>query len=158
MKILLVIDLQKQYQNNKQYKKCLEFIRNNKDYFIVAVNTLSNKTLNLNNDTSYSELDFYYNEYFSKVSYSICNLHFIQAYEKWLKLAKIIDNISKPKLEFYIIGCETSASILATAFSLWDRKENFKILSDYVYSSTDNKKEYTQLLNTIRKNFKDCIV
>ena len=80
-----------------------------------------------------------------------------QIVENARKVAQKEDGKYMPDLRFDVIGCDADACILATAFSLWDRGDNFRILSNYIYTTaTDFSKE--DILKIMERNFGNCVV
>ena len=58
--------------------------------------------------------------------------------------------------EIFLIGCDTDACIFVNAANLFDKGYNFKILTEYIYSTSDN--DEGTILNILKRNFGDCIV
>lgn len=57
----------------------------------------------------------------------------------------------------YVMGCDSDACVLATAFSFWDKGYSFRILSDLVYTTADGFDNET-IVKLMKRNFGDCVV
>lgn len=62
-----------------------------------------------------------------------------------------------PQLSFDIIGCDADACVMATAFTLWDKKADFRILSDHIYTTSEESTK-EDVLKVMRRNFGDCVI
>lgn len=62
-----------------------------------------------------------------------------------------------PQLSFDIIGCDADACVMATAFTLWDKKADFRILSDYIYTTSEESTK-EDVMKIMRRNFGDCVI
>lgn len=170
--ILLVIDLQKEFKDNHgQYEKVLQFIKEHKtDYDYVVGTGFKNHPdsmyvrhlgytdcMYISEDSSkidYPEPEYEYDALFMKQGYSISVRDIIDF---------LCDVVLKRRVRgvlrshFDIVGCDADACVLATAFSIWDSNNDFRILSDYIYTtSNDFSKE--DVLKIMRRNFGDCVV
>lgn len=156
-KILLVIDLQKQFKDdNGNYENCLNFLnRTGSDYYVIATlfqNTPNSMYVNhLQWSDCYevkdSDIEFLHNKLVRKNGYSS---------EDVVHILK--DNLSKnPNTDIFIMGCDADACVLATAFQLWDAGISFQILSNYIYTTAE---EFTKqdVLKILKRNFGDCVI
>jgi len=159
MKILLVIDLQKQLKDKFwEYEKCIDYVKSHRDeYFIVA-------TLYRNSDDSMfvrhlgwsdcmdskeTDLEFPYDYYLVKTKYSVGNE------SEFLDFMK--NKFWNSDVEYFFMGCETDCCIMATAFDFRDANKNFKILSDYVYTN-NSEISNDEILKLLKRNFGDCVL
>jgi len=155
MKILLVIDLQKQFKDNFwNYDRCINYIKSHKDeYFVIATifenfdNSMFEKYLQRSEckNSKKSDLEFPYDYAMTKTWYSMDITEFID------------DKFRNSDIEYYIIGCESDSCIMATAFNFWDKKINFKILSDYIYTN-NSEVSNDEILKLLKRNFWDCVL
>jgi nicotinamidase-related amidase len=156
-KHLLVIDIQKQFKGEK-YEDCINFINNHLNsydsivatMFINKINKNSNYKTHLNyegcKDYDFNNIEFYNDsiKVIEKTGYGLNK-------DKLNKLFKQNDQID-------IIGCDGDACVLATCFQLWDSNyTNFRILSDYIYTTSDTitKDMYEAIM---QRNFGDCLI
>ena len=158
MKVLLVVDLQKQFRDKFWvYEKCIDYIKSHRDeYFVVATlfenldNSMFERHLDWHDckNSSDSDLEFPYDYCISKTWYSV---------DKDWKLLEFIQNKFGDDSEYFIMGCESDACILATAFDLWDKNVNFKILSNYIYTNNSGISE-GMVLSLLKRNFWNCVI
>lgn len=130
MKILLAVDLQKQFKGG-QYDSCLEYIESHRVEYdkVIATLFVNDKYINPN--------------YIKKLGWKDCQNATVEDIE--FKTDQIIvkhgyglpSDIFGKKDRVDIIGCETDACILAICFSLWDDGISFNVLWDYVYTGAD---------------------
>ena len=173
-KILLVIDLQKQFRdNNRNYERCIDYIKAHRNDYITVIGTyfinnddsMYEKHLDWNGcmDVTASDLEYPYDAAYCKYSYSANAGE--QAYNTMEYVLRNRD-IIKPgtfahpgdeEYPIYVIGCDSDACVLATAFSFWDKGYNFRILSDLVYTTADGFDNET-VIKLMRRNFGDCII
>ena len=171
--ILLVIDLQKQFKDdNGKYEQCIEFIKSHTDCYILGTvfcnddGSMYEKHLNWSEcknvqyditDKTSEDIEYPYDKLILKNGYSL---------ESCKNIVPMIMNINdiakekqhgKRKIKFHIIGCDADACIMATAFSLWDRQEEFDILTDYIYTTANNIK-ITDIIKIMQRNFGNCII
>lgn len=152
MKILLVIDIQKQFKDTSGvYEQCIQYIEENrKDYDkVIAVVFKQDKKLNSNFskyldweqclEASDEDLDFKADLTVLRYGYS--------CYPELLCSAK--DDI-------FIIGANVETSILAACFNLWDAGYNFHIIPEYVYSSSNIYKD--DIIRLMKKIFGKAIL
>jgi len=159
MKVLLVVDLQRQLKDEFwKYEKCIDYIKSHRDeYFIIA-------TLYRNSDDSMfvkhldwfdckdskeTDLEFPYDYCLVKTKYSVWNE------QKFIDFVK--NKFGSLDVEYFLMGCETDCGIMATAFNFWDDNKNFKILSDYVYTN-NSEISNDEILNLLERNFWDCVL
>lgn len=158
MKVLLVVDLQKQFRDKFWvYEKCIDYIKSHRDeYFVVATlfenldNSMFERHLDRHDckNSSDSDLEFPYDYCISKTWYSV---------DKDWNLLEFMQNKCGNDSEYFIMGCESDACILATAFDLWDKNVNFKILSNYIYTNNPDISE-DMMLSLLNRNFWNCII
>ena len=65
-------------------------------------------------------------------------------------------NLSK-KFAYDVIGCDTDACILATAFKLFDENYEFRVLSDYCFSS-GGKEVHDSAVEIMKRNFGTAVI
>ncbi len=161
VKILLVIDLQKQFRDSEGcYEKCLQYIRKNQEnYYIIGTlfqnsqNSMYTKHLCWDGciNTGVQDIEYPFHKMIVKDGYSA-------DYEELMTAAKDTAGPDEkdPQLSFDIIGCDADACVMATAFTLWDKKADFRILSDHIYTTSE---EFTKedVLKIMRRNFGDCV-
>lgn len=150
-KILLVIDIQKQFKDkNGNYEKVVDFIQSNYNKYDKVIATyFKNKNdsfyenkLEWNGCKSASEKDIEFNipnfTVYEKISYGFI-------------LPSLFD------VEIDIIGCDSDACVLATCFYLWDKEIEFKVLTDYIYT---NSKTFSNevVIELMKRNFGKCII
>lgn len=162
-KILLVIDLQKEFKDqNGMYEKIVDYCKKHRDDYDIILPTLfcNNYDINANfkdklnwtgceNVTSYSLAIYPKNN---------VNLDMICYEDKYGYASKQIFKVAdKNKDVIDIVGCDSDACVLATAFRLWDEGYNFRILTDYIYTTT---KEYSNenIIKLMKRNFGECVV
>ncbi len=130
MKILFVVDLQREFADNDgKYEEILNFVHTstaNKDYNKIIATKCKNKQnsnfvrysnwFDLIDDAS--DLDFEADMVIEKISYGLLDYSFLPR-----------------NAEIDIIGFNTGACVLKVALDLFDRDYNFKVLSKYCYSS-----------------------
>ena len=158
MKILFVIDLQKQFKDKFwEYEKCIDYIKSHKhEYFVVATlfknfdDSMFERHLNRSDskDSEISDLEFPYDYCLDKTWYS--------ANKDW-KLFDFIQKNCSWDDEYFVMGCESDACVLATLFDLWDNNIDFKVLSEYIYTN-NSKISRDTVLNLLKRNFWDCII
>lgn len=158
MKKLLVVDLQKQFQDegSVQYNKCLNFVKESMSEFDYTVATLFRQSEDNMNyirhlqyadciDTTIEDLEFY-SEPFNGV---VITKH-------GYGTPKLSQYISKDD-EVTVVGCDTDAFVLALCFQLWDMGVNFEVLTDYVYTTSTNKAVIDGSIEIMKRNFGDCV-
>ena len=127
MRILLVVDLQPEFRDNDgQYEKILEFVKTTKDYDRIV----ATKCYNAENSSfvkydcwhdcldKVEELEFKADEIIAKVSYGLTTY-----------------SLLNPKYSYDIIGFNTDCCVQKIAMDMFDRGYDFRVLSQYCYSS-----------------------
>lgn len=148
-KVLLVIDLQKEFYKDGKEKHLLEYIKQNRHKYSKIIATLFINDVNSNKnfiecldwngctDVNEGSLEFEYDEVIKKNSYGIC----------FKDLERFID------CEVDVIGCDTDACVLANCYLLFDNNFKFNILREYVYSSSSDVSINTYALKIMARNF-----
>lgn len=122
-KLLLIIDLQKEFEN-PIYHKCLDYIKNSNYDLVIGTYFKNSKTSNFYKmldwlecmGTSKDSVEYNYDILYAKNTYAF---YLSDTYKDW---------------DIDIIGQDTDACILATCFDLFDRGFKFNVLSDYIYT------------------------
>lgn len=162
VKILLVIDLQKQFRDNEGcYEKCLQYIKKNQEsYYIIGTlfrnsrDAMYTKHLCWDGciNASVQDVEYPFHKIIVKDGYSV-------DYEELMAAAREAAGPDEkdPQMSFDIIGCDADACVMATAFTLWDKKADFRIISDHIYTTSE---EFTKedVLKIMRRNFGDCVI
>lgn len=165
--VLVVIDLQQQFRDkNGEYERLLRFIENNKEnYFVIGSlfyntpNSMYQKHLNWGDCSvvSFRDLEYDYDKIILKETYSLDYRTLKDcAIDLWYDKTKQYDEVAPP-IRYDLIGCDSDACVLATAFTLWDNKADFRILGDYLYTSSDELKN-EEILKIYKRNFGDIVV
>lgn len=128
MKVLLVIDLQKEFYIENKYEKVLNYINTHKrDYDkIVATVFRNKKNSNFVKRLGYKDC-MYAND--SSIEFKADNIIVKNTYAVPVEQVGSIDDI------ITIIGCDTDGCVLASLFEFFDNGYNFKVLNEYCYSS-----------------------
>lgn len=149
--ILLVIDIQKEFKDKtgEKYKKVINYINNNKDNYDLIIGTFFKNEYPSNFDkklhwdgcknASVDSVEYNYN-YLCKKSTYIFD----------------IDNLFSKNDKITLIGCDTDACIFVNAANLFDKGYDFRILTDYIYSTSNFDENVT--INILKRNFGDCVV
>lgn len=166
MNVLLVIDLQKQFRDTEgQYEKCLRYIKDHQnDYYVIGTlfrnfpDSMYVRHLGWNGcmNAAETDLEFHYDELLDKHGYSANqDLRLMQSRACSTAIKK--DDSHMPELHYDIIGCDADACVLATSFDLWDRRYDFNILTDYVYTTA---KDFTKedIVKVMKRNFGRCVL
>lgn len=155
---LLVIDLQRQFKegNEGKYNKCLGYVKTNMTNYDNVVSTLfrqNDKNKNFEEQLGYTECENssiqdleYYGENFSG-NIIVTNGYGVPKVEDFLNKEDTID----------IVGCCSEAGVLAVCFQLWDLGIKFRVLSEYIFTSSKNSKISDIVLEVLKSNFGDCI-
>ncbi len=146
MKILLVIDLQKELSDEKNYIKILQYIKENRDDYDKVIGTIfvNNKYSRFVEELCFkrcmdaddSSIEYNADVIIKKSTYGVD----LDAY------------VSKENDVIYIIGCDSDACIMATAFLLFDKGYDFIIKSEFIYT-TANKFKNEQIIEILKRNF-----
>lgn len=160
-KILLIIDLQKSFMDEDgAYEKVKEYCISNRNLYDAVLITVFQNNFT-ENDNYIKHLDWHScenvslsdSELYSSGDLASENIHFEIKHgyssDKIFNIADADDHID-------IVGCDSDACVLATAFKLWDRGYNFRILSDYIYTTADEFDNET-VLKLLKRNFGKCI-
>lgn len=163
--ILLVIDLQEQFRDEKgKYEKCVEYVKRRFNDSLV----LGTVFQNMNGSMFENHLDWHgcknecvlaysveypYHRLIIKNGYGIDSSNEFD--ESVMKLLSETDKSGDVK--FSIVGCDADACVLASAFFLWDRGYDFEILSDYIYT-TAKEFDVDFVIKLMRRNFGDCVI
>lgn len=158
MKVLLVIDIQKEFRDkNGMYEKVVNYCTEHRGDYDIILPTLfcNNYDINPNfkdklhwNGCSHTTSD-------SVAIYPKNNTNINMVYYEYKhgyaskQIFKIAD---KNNDTIDIVGCDSDACIMATAFRLWDEGYNFRILTDYIYTTSeeyDNK----DVIKILKRNF-----
>ena len=156
MKILFVVDLQKQFKDeNGKYDKCLKFIEENKDNYDSIVATVFTQDLYGVRNPNFVR----------NLNYTDCAKSSKEDLEFYDKSTRVVfkNGYGVPSVCFAdnddiidVIGCDTDACLLACCFQLWDTHKNFRVLTDYIYSVGDVDGDYA--LRLLKRNFGKCII
>lgn len=131
MKILLVVDLQLEFSDKDgEYRRILEFVKKsiqNKNYDrVIATKCLNKENSNFVRYSNWYELIDNVRDLEFKADYIIEKISY-----------GLIDYSMFPKdAEIHVMGYNTGACVLKIALDLFDRDYNFKVLSEYCYSSS----------------------
>lgn len=153
MRVLLIVDIQKEFNSNEKYNYIINKIPELKKQYDLTYATLFVQNIEENN---------LYNE---KLSWHKCidindtsfdfDISDIKVIKKYGYGIKNIEQYFDKTDEIYIIGCYTEACIMSICFQLWDLGYNFTLLSDYTYSGPNIENE--TILNQMKINFGICI-
>lgn len=151
MKILLVVDLQPEFADSDgEYGRILKFVQDaigNKSYDkVIATKCVNRENSNFVRYSNWdeliegaSELAFVADEVIEKISYGLLDYSFL------------------PKeAEIHVMGYNTGACVLKVALDLFDRDYNFKVLSEYCYSSS-GLEHHERGLWTLRNLFENAV-
>lgn len=155
---LLVMDLQKQFKegNEEKYNKCLGYVTDNMANYDNVVATLfrqNDKNKNFEEcldytsckETSIQDLEYYKEDFSGNII--VKNGYGIDGIDDFLSKEDEID----------IVGCCSEAGVLAVCFQLWDLGIKFRVLSKYIFASSENSKISDSILKILKSNFGDCI-
>lgn len=127
MKILLVVDLQKEFKDcDGEYERILNFVKTVKGYDrIIATKCLNSM------DSPFVKYENWYDCIDKVEDLEFCPDVVIEKYGYGLS-----DYACLNKADNYdIIGFNTDACVLKIALDLFDKGYNFRVLTDYCYSS-----------------------
>ena len=144
MRVLLVVDLQKEFAVEPYHSKVVDFIKTHKSDYdkVIATRFINTKDSPFVNKLGFNEamkrhdLDIPYDELFGKHTYECGN-----GFYKHMKADDV-----------YVIGCDTDACILSMCFEMFRLNVNFKVLSEYCYSS-GGEEYHNAALTIMRRNF-----
>lgn len=144
MKVLLVIDLQKQFETEAS-QKTIDYINANRNNYDLVIGTFFNRgnsnfqnmnySLNATRDDMLVDCDYI----IEKDTYSFNIPLFLTT-----------------DYEIDIVGCDLDACILATCFSLWDKGYKFNILTNYIYSTMKNCPK-DAIISIMKRNFSNYV-
>ena len=171
-KVLLVIDLQKQFKDKSgQYEKCVNFIKEHfNDYYVVGSlfrnydDSMYEQHLGWSEckDVIYNysgispDVEYPYHKLLCKADHYGINANGVLDGLDICKAASEYTGDFMPKIKYYLIGCDADACVMASAFELWDRRYDFEILTDYIYT---NAEEFSleDVIKIMRRNFGNCV-
>ena len=139
MKVLLVIELQKQFKDSFGiYEQCLQYIEENRNQYdkVVAIIFKQNKKHNPN-FSKFLDWEECQNASEKDIEFEADSVIIKYGYTCYPEL------LFTEKDEIFVMGSNASTSILATCFSLWDAGYNFHILPEYIYSLNEISKDET---------------
>lgn len=146
MNALLIVDIQKEFVNNKIVEEINNYVKPSNYDFILG-------TIFENNSTSNFVKLLNYNECMNNIK------PLINCDEIYKKHTYGIDNTIVEKLKQYsrvdIIGTDIDACIMAICFQLFDNNINFRVLTKYCYTSGRVKNE---ALLIMKRNFGKAII
>lgn len=159
---LLVIDLQKEFKDNgcKNYNKVIKFVNENmrKYDFLIGTcfkngeNKLFKEMLDWNgceNSSIKDSIEYNYNDHPNH----LINLKFGYGIDQGL-----IDYIKVHNIDtVYIIGCNSDSCVLATCYRLFDEQINFKVMKDYIYTTSKIDNLNDTVIKIIDRNFFNVI-
>jgi len=166
MKVLLVIDLQEQFRDSDgRYEKCIDFINSHTNEYLVVGTVFRNRKGSMFTkhlgwdgcmDTGAGDIRYNYHHLLEKTGYALSTVYLEKAVAVWAKSARFPNNDAS-KVEYYIMGCDADACVLATAFKMWDRGMRFKLLADHIYTTAE---EYgtEDVIKIYRRNFGNCVI
>lgn len=128
MRVLLVVDLQPEFKDNDgQYERILDFVKSTKEYDRI----IATKCFNLSSSPFIK-----YSCWFDCLE-EIKELEFTPYYIVAKSTYGLVDyDILDKDWEYDIIGFNTDGCVLKIAMDMFDRKYDFRVLSQYCYCST----------------------
>lgn len=154
MKILLVIDVQKEFYKENKQEKIINFINKNNEKFdkVIATFFVNYKDSNFNKVLNFKEC---FNSDFDSIEfkYDYC----IPKYTYSLDITELISRGITEEDTIYIIGCDSDACIMATCFTLFDKGYNFKVISNYIYTSSKDFSD-EDVFKILKRNFGRFII
>lgn len=146
MKILLVIDLQKEFSDSENYLKVLQYIKDNRENYDKVIGTIF-----VNDENSQFVKDLCFEKCMDANENSIeYNADII--IKKSTYGVELDGYINRENDVVYIVGCESDACIMATAFSLFDKGYDFIIKSEYIYTTAKTFSN-GQIVEILKRNF-----
>ncbi len=159
MKKLLIIDVQKQFKDSEGlYEKCLSFITENINNYDMVYATIFSQTVNGETNSNYHKKL----KWDGCISCTEADLEVILPKNINIILKngygiKNIDQFFKKDDEVDIVGCDIDACVMAVCFQLWDMDINFKILTDYVYTTSSDFTK-NDVIKILKRNFGTCVI
>ena len=160
MKVLLVVDLQPEFLT-EDAEKCLQYIEDKGDSYDRIIATYfrrdDNKNYNFIQHMDHRALKFKK----SKINSLVCNKELVISIVKnGYSFNEGVDDLNKllrPTDVIDVIGCDLDACVMAICFTLWDQNREFRVLTDYCYTTA---KSFTKedVIKIMKRNFGDCIV
>lgn len=167
--ILLVIDLQKEFKDRDGagYEKCLDYIRRCHGKYDRMIGTLFTRE----GYPDGTAIDRQYETCLGWDGCVGCNESSLE-YKPDIVIRKKTYALSAEKLSsalpyeedsfdcdyrIDIIGCDTDACVLATAFSLWDAGTDFRVLAGFCYSS-GGESQHLAALEVMRRSFGSRVI
>lgn len=159
-KVLFVVDLQKQFKDSGgQYEKCLSYIKEHQNYYDYVIGTVFHnlkdslfvKNFGYTDCTVVGDSDIEYER-----DEIVIKLAEYGVTEMCVVLQGIKITLRDNNIEIHVIGCETEACVMATAFNLWDAAVDFKILSDLVYTNATEYDNETAI-KILKHSFGKCV-
>lgn len=152
---LLIIDVQD--KSNPNYQKCIDFAKEHQLHYGAIYATIFSTTEKPNmfhKKLCYHKCD---NVDITLIEsdYNGLDIHFITKDTYTANILKYLNPDKTKRID--IIGCDSDACIMATAFYLWDNNIDFNILSEYVY--TDNKEVSNEtIIKLLKRQFGPNII
>ena len=162
-RILLIIDLQKEFKDQYgMYEKTVNYCTKHYDEYDIVLPTLFCNNYDINANFR-DKLNWTGCENVTSNSLAIypknsLNSNIVCFESKHGYASKQIFEVAdKDKDVIDIVGCDSDACVLATAFKLWDAGYNFRILTDYIYTTAE---EYSNedIIKILKRNFGKCII
>lgn len=159
MKKLLVIDVQKQFKDNKgMYEKCISFLSNCKDNYDTVYVTVFSQTIDGSTNNNFvNKLDWHRCGSCSEadLEFDTSNMYVINKNGYGIKN---LDTYINPECDQVdIIGCNIDACVMAVCFQLWDMGVDFRVLTDYVYT-TSSRFAKDDVKEILKSNFGTCVI
>ena len=153
-KILLVVDLQKQFMDKTriQYNECLEYIAAHRKEYNKIIGTIFSQSAEPNSFKKYLNWDGCLGTDCRDIEYIADQIVIKGTYGVKPDSLDI-----KQSDRIYVMGCDSDACILATAFLLFDGNYDFRILCDHIYSSGGSVM-HDQAINILRRQFGKAVV
>lgn len=171
-KTLLIVDLQKEFadvdNNSKDYHKAVQFVKKygNKGFYdkIISTGFRNSENPNFKRNLKWhgcENSDINSLEYLPYIDKSIHSIIFKDGYsDRNDCIVSAINNYNDTipeDADVDIIGCDLDACVMAICFQLWDAGINFKVLTEYCYTTaTDFSKE--DVIKIMKRNFGKCII
>lgn len=160
MKVLLVVDLQSEFLN-EDIENCLEYINEHGDSYDKIIATTFRRDDNVNYNfvqhMDHKALKFKK----AKIDTLLCRKEDVISIVKngysFNENPHDLNELLAPTDIIDIIGCDLDACVMAICFTLWDQNREFRVLTDYCYTTA---KSFTKddVIKIMKRNFGDCIV